>query len=119
MSPLVKFLLPLVVVLPLGGFVAGSLVSAAHDDPGPRTPIVLREDSSRTPTTGTPTDEPTDPSRPPDDDGDDDGDDDADDQVVTPKPVDDDGDAGDDADDGAEDDDDDGEGGDGGDGGDD
>lgn len=118
MSPLVKFLLPLVVVLPLGGFVAGSLVSAAHDDPGPRTPIVLREDSSRTPTTGTPTDEPTDPSRP-DDDGDDDGDDDADDQVVTPKPVDDDGDAGDDADDGAEDDDDDGDGGDGGDGGDD
>lgn len=117
MSPLVKFLLPLVVVLPLGGFVAGSLVSAAHDDPGPRTPIVLREDSSRTPTTGTPTDEPTDPSRP-DDDGDDDGDDDADDQVVTPKPVDDDGDAGDDADDGAEDDDDDGDGGDGGDGGD-
>jgi hypothetical protein len=115
MSPLLKFLLPLVVVLPLGGFVAGSLVSAAQDDPGPRTPIVLREDSSRTPTTGTPTDAPTNSSRPPDDDsgrdddGDDNGDDDGDDHVVSPEPVDNDGDVDDDGDDGAEDDNDDGD----------
>ena len=45
MSSLLNYLLPLAIVLPLGGFVAGSLVSAAQDDPGPRTPIVLREGS--------------------------------------------------------------------------
>ena len=65
MSPLLKLLLPLLVVLPLGAFVVGSLVSAAQDDPDPRTPIVLREGDSSTPAS-TPTDHPTDPT-PPDD----------------------------------------------------
>lgn len=101
MSPLVKYALPLAFVLPLGGFVAGSLLSAAQDDPDPRTPIVLREDSSETPATGTPRDKPSDPGRPPtaDSDVDDEGNDDVDgdDHVVRPEPVDDDEDDGDDA----------------------
>ncbi len=93
MSPVVKYALPLAFVLPLGGFVAGSMVSAAQDDPDPRTPIVLREDASETPATGTPRNKSTDPSRPPSADSDDDDDD----HVVRPKPVGDDEDDGDDA----------------------
>jgi hypothetical protein len=99
MNPLLKYVAPLAVVLPLGGFVAGSLVSAAQDDPDPRTPIVLREDSSRTPATDRPTADATHPVEPTEGDRtdrDDDAVDDEDDHVVTPTPVDDDDDSDDD-----------------------
>jgi len=46
MSPLWKFLLPLVVALPLGGFVVGSLVTVANDEPPPRPPIELRDETT-------------------------------------------------------------------------
>lgn len=75
MSRLLKLLLPLAVLLPLVGFVVGSLVTAAQDEPPPRTPIVLPEDSS---------DGPTDTARPTERTDDD--------HVVRPKPVEDDGD---------------------------
>jgi major membrane immunogen (membrane-anchored lipoprotein) len=115
MSPLLKFLLPLVVVLPLGGFVAGSLVGAANDEPPARNPIVLREgDESTSP--GQPTTGPTDrPTRRSEEEDDDDRDDDDEVTVITPSPYeydDDDGrERGDDSgDDDGGDDDDDGEG---------
>lgn len=113
MSTLLKILLPLAVLLPLGGFIAGSLATIADDEPPARAPIVLRDDETSAPTT------PTAPSRAPserptegrgDSDNTDDGDrreDDGEDHepVVTPGPVendddheDDDGDDRDDAD---------------------
>lgn len=95
MKPLLKIVLPLAVVLPLGGFVAGSLADTDGDDPPPRTPIILREDRSGSPA------EPTgDPSQRPSDrrTGQDDGDDGDDVPVITPRPVEDRDDA-DDADD--------------------
>ena len=77
MSRLVKLLLPLAVLFPLVGFVVGSLVTAAKDEPPPRTPIVLREDSS---------DGPSEVAGPTG------GTDEDDDHVVRPSPVEDDGD---------------------------
>lgn len=49
MNPLLKVLLALAVVLPLGGFVVGSLVSATNDDPPARAPIELTETPSSSP----------------------------------------------------------------------
>jgi hypothetical protein len=43
-----KFVLALALVLPLGAFVAGSLVASAADEPAPRDTIVL-DDSGSTP----------------------------------------------------------------------
>jgi hypothetical protein len=97
-----KFVLPLLVVLPLAAFVAGSLVSTADDEPPARTPIVLRQDSdSPSPDQQGPGNPgPTRSTRPPDDEDDDD------DHVVSPTPVDDDNDDdNDDDDDGGNDDD--------------
>src|SRR5690349_5656086 len=113
-----KILLALAVLLPLGGFVVGSLASAAEDEPPAREPIVLREESTDPSPTG-PTRTPGATPRPDDrgsgdggdvDEGDDDpGDrddtddtDDTDDDVpvVSPRPdQDDDGGDGDDGDD--------------------
>ena len=49
--------MPLALVLPLGAFVAGSLVASAADDPPARETIVIRE-SGATPTS-TPSSGPT------------------------------------------------------------
>ena len=46
MRTLWKILLPLALVLPLGAFVAGSLVASAADDPPVRDTIVIRESSA-------------------------------------------------------------------------
>jgi hypothetical protein len=54
MTLLWKVLLALVLVLPLGAYVAGSLVASAADEPGPRETIVIRDSPSGTPS-GTPT----------------------------------------------------------------
>ena len=43
MSILVKILVPLGLVLPLGAFVAGSLAASGSPDPGPRETIVIRD----------------------------------------------------------------------------
>lgn len=89
-----KILLALAVVLPLGGFVVGSLASAADDDPLPRQPIVLREEPTGTPPTDgpsrTPGASPTPEGHGGDDDNDDNDDSNADDDddvpVVSPRP---------------------------------
>lgn len=99
MSVLWKTLLTLAVVLPLGGFIAGSLVTAAHDDPPPRLPIVLRDDTAD-PTPRTPRPERTDA---------DDEDEHDDDHVVRPLPYDDDEDGEDSGNDDGDDGDDDGD----------
>jgi hypothetical protein len=72
MRTLWKILVPLALVLPLGAFVAGSLVASASDEPPARDTIVIRE-SNATPATPTPTPG-TDPTTDPDDDGDDEDD---------------------------------------------
>lgn len=115
MRSLLKYLLPLAVVVPLVAFVAGSLASAAGDEPPARQPIVLHQDDSSLPAdrkiepSPTPTDRRgDDDARDDDNDANDDSDnsDDANDgdngdvPVVTPLPVDDDeGDDGEDNDD--------------------
>lgn len=99
-----RYLLALLVVLPLGAFVVGSLVSASNDEPPARTPIVLREDDSSSTPRPTPTARPTDPAS-----GDDDPEPDDDGQVVRPTPVEDDDDRDEDRDDDGDDGDDDGE----------
>lgn len=85
-----KILLALAVVLPLGGFVVGSLASAADDDPLPRQPIVLREEPTGTPPTDgpsrTPGASPTPEGHGGDDNDDSDTDDDDDVPVVSPRP---------------------------------
>jgi len=104
-----KYLLPLVVVLPLGAFVAGSLASTADDEPPARTPIVLRQDSDSPIPDGRATDAPPDPTTDPDQappDDDDDREDDDDVHVVSPTPVDGDDDDDDDSDGAGENDDD-------------
>ena len=128
MSPLWKSLSALAVVLPVGGYVAGSLAATSGDDPAPREVIVIRDAPTQQSSPGTtisprpsPSGDPSgrgDDSDPDDDhdDGDDDGDDDV--RVVNPEPDDlddgpdegdeddrDDGDDGDDGDDDREDDD--------------
>src|SRR5687768_11560411 len=88
-----KILLALAVVLPLGGFVAGSLASTATDEPPARQPIVISD-----PTTSPPRPERTRPAETPrpgerdDDDQDDQDDHDDDVEVITPQPYEDDGD---------------------------
>lgn len=120
MSTWVKYLIGLALALPMGAYVAGSLMASAADDPVNRDPVQIqdapsdssRDDDGRTPR---PSDGPTRTPRPPGDANDDavpDGDTDDDDddngvRVVTPQPTrldggDDDAgdDAGDDRDDG-------------------
>ena len=48
MSTLLKSLLALAVALPLGGYVAGTLV-ASGSEPAPREPVIIRERPSRPP----------------------------------------------------------------------
>ena len=43
MSTLVKILVTLGLVLPMGAFVAGSLAASSADEPAPRETIVIRE----------------------------------------------------------------------------
>ncbi|NYJ00979.1 hypothetical protein HNR19_001677 [Nocardioides thalensis] len=92
-----KILLALAVVLPLGGFVVGSLASAADDDPLPRQPIVLREgDESQAPSDA-PSPSPGPRSGESRNGSSDDDVNDPDDHVVSPKPYEDgDDDSGDD-----------------------
>ena len=47
MSTLVKVLVSLGLVLPLGAFVAGSIAASGADDPGPRETIVIRDSPTR------------------------------------------------------------------------
>lgn len=47
MSTLVKILVSLGLVLPLGAFVAGSIAASGADDPGPRETIVIRDSPTR------------------------------------------------------------------------
>ena len=56
MRTLWKTFVPLALVLPLGAFVAGSLVASTADDPPARETIVIRESGA---TSGTPTSTPT------------------------------------------------------------
>ena len=64
MRTLWKIFVPLALVLPLGAFVAGSLVASAADDPPARDTIVIRESGA---TSGTPTPTPDPTPRPHDD----------------------------------------------------
>jgi hypothetical protein len=90
MRTLWKVFLPLALVLPLGAFVAGSLVASATDDPPVRDTIVIRESGA---TPGTPTPSPSDdPTRDPADDPDDTDDGDVETVTVEPDDVDDDSD---------------------------
>ena len=71
-----KVLLGLALVLPLGAYVAGSLVASASDDPEPRNPLIIEQSG---PPPGTRSPRPTGPSGSPDDgtdDAEDDGTDD-------------------------------------------
>jgi hypothetical protein len=89
MSTLMKSLLALAVALPLGAYVTGTLV-ASGDEPPPREPVIIQEN------TLTPTDQPTrrtEPADRPTRSQDDDDDDEID--VITPRP----GNVGDDDDD--------------------
>jgi len=57
MSTLVKILVTLGLVLPMGAFVAGSLAASSADEPAPRETIVIRDSPTRTASpggTGTP-----------------------------------------------------------------
>lgn len=95
MSTWVKYLIGLALALPMGAYVAGSLMASAADDPVNRDPVRIQDGPSQTPR---PADEPTrKPPGAPDDEpgedregGDDDSDDDVDDngvRVVTPQPT--------------------------------
>ncbi|WKN47101.1 hypothetical protein [Nocardioides sp. Arc9.136] len=53
MSPVWKYLLGLAVALPVGGYVAGSLVASSADDPAPREVIVIEDAPSSPPSPGT------------------------------------------------------------------
>ena len=78
MSTLVKILVSLGLVLPLGAFVAGSVVASGADEPGPRETIVIRDSPARSPAGSTaPHDHRTPPATPR-------GDDHAGPEVVTP-----------------------------------
>ena len=48
MSTLVKILVTLGLVLPMGAFVAGSLAASSADEPAPRETIVIRDSPTRT-----------------------------------------------------------------------
>jgi len=66
-----KVILALALVLPLGAFVAGSLVASAADDPAPRDTIVIDGSGStptETPSTGTSPSSSSSPSTGPDED---------------------------------------------------
>lgn len=127
MSTVWKVIAALLLTLPVGAYVAGTLVASQADVPTERAPIVMRDSSSGSagPSTPAETNSPRPTARPtdkendgPDGKGDDDddssgpdgdGDDDADDdvRVVRPSPddiEDDDDDAGRDDDDGGDDD---------------
>lgn len=88
-------LVALLVTLPIGGYVAGTLMATTPADQGPLPPVLMRDDVSPAdlgPTRSTPRPEPTKaPSPPPAEDDDDD-----EVRVVRPEPtrVDDDGDDG-------------------------
>lgn len=75
MSRTLKFLLPLVVLVAVGVYLAGSFAGASENDPPPREPVVLPSQSTTPSTPGTGSSPSTDPSGVP---------------VVTPGPVDDD-----------------------------
>lgn len=85
MKTLWKVLLGLLLVVPLGGYVAGSLAASASEGQQPRHTIRISEPDPAP--TARPTHGSTDPSTGPsphddgDDDADDDGDDDGDDEV--------------------------------------
>ena len=64
MSTVVKILVTLGLVLPLGAFVAGSLAASGADDPGPRPAIVIPDSPSRSAAPG----DDRSPSRGPSDD---------------------------------------------------
>ncbi|WP_340538077.1 hypothetical protein [Nocardioides sp. GXZ039] len=82
MKPLWKVVVALLVVLPLGGYLAGSLVSSRGIEPKPRDTIVITdsgETRGRAPSSGPgeePTTPPSRPARTPDDDA----------TVITPRP---------------------------------
>src|SRR5690349_7680964 len=92
MRSFVKYLLPLAVILPLAGFVAGSLATTSDGEPPPRTPIVLQDgsDSPDPDQSPTPGQQPTRGQDQGDDQGDDHGgdrgddDDGDDDELVAP-----------------------------------
>lgn len=75
MSRTLKILLPLVVLVAVGVYLAGSLAGASENDPPPREPVVLPSQSVSPSAPGTGSSPSTDPSSVP---------------VVTPGPVDDD-----------------------------
>lgn len=83
MRTLLKVFVALALVLPLGGFVAGSLAASSADDPAPQDTIIIqRSDPSSGPGTHEPSRSPRhDASTEP---GDDDGDDDV--RVASPDP---------------------------------
>lgn len=84
MSRTLKFLVPLVVLVVVGVYLAGSFARASENDPPPREPVVLPSQSTSPSAPSTGSSPSTDPSGVP---------------VVTPGPVDDDDDDDDDHDD--------------------
>jgi hypothetical protein len=83
MSTLMKSLLALAVALPLGAYVTGTLI-ASGDEPPPREPVIMDENTSSPTDRPTRRTEPTDrPTRSQDDDADDD---DGEIDVITPRP---------------------------------
>ena len=77
MSTVWKVLIGLALVVPMGAYVAGSLVASADNDPTPRHPITIRE-SDPTPSSS-PSPTPTRTAEPEEETGDDD-----DVEVITP-----------------------------------
>ena len=63
-----KVLLGLALVLPMGAYVAGSLVASASDEPEPRNPLIIEQSG---PASGNPEPTPSGPSGGPDDGADD------------------------------------------------
>ncbi|MDN4161847.1 hypothetical protein [Nocardioides abyssi] len=87
MSPVWKSLLGLAVLLPVGGYVAGSLAAASGDDPAPREVIVIRDAPVQPRSPGTTLSPRPSPTSGPDRDRDGSGSDDDDDvKVVSPEP---------------------------------
>jgi hypothetical protein len=59
MKTLWKALLALALLVPMGAYVAGSLVASAADDPAPRSPIVIKDPGRSATPTGTPSSSPS------------------------------------------------------------
>lgn len=86
MSPLWKSLLALAVVLPVGGYVAGSLAATSGGDPAPREVIVIRDAPTQQSSPGTTISPSPSPTGDPSGRGNGDDDDDDDVRVVSPEP---------------------------------